>query len=87
MLVVLQHCIPKKMIPNEFETNDSTKGKNVNRDLFEEDPSGEPVIDVKHLRKVFKSLTGKIIEPTSISVQEETNLRKGFSQFNLIYFY
>ena len=48
------------MITNEFEANDSTKRINVNGDLFEEDPSGEPVIDVKHLRKVFRSLTGKL---------------------------
>ena len=32
----------------------------VDDDLFEEDPAGEPVIDVKHLRKVFRSLTGKL---------------------------
>ena len=42
---------------NKLERNESVERK-VNPDLFEEDPSGEPLIEVKNLRKVFKSMTG-----------------------------
>ena len=41
-----------------IENRPSTKRK-VNEDLFEADPSGKPCIDVKNLRKVFRSLGGR----------------------------
>ena len=41
----------------DSERRASAKRK-INQSLFEEDPSGNPSIEVQNLRKVFKSLTG-----------------------------
>ena len=43
----------------EVERNASAKRK-VNENLFEEYPSGQPVMEVKNLRKVFRGLTGNL---------------------------
>ena len=54
-----QCCIPRRTGNDVIDSNASTKSTRVNQSLFEEDPSGNPVIDVKHLRKVFRSIAGK----------------------------
>ena len=41
----------------DSEKRASAKRK-INQSLFEEDPSGNPSIEVQNLRKVFTSLTG-----------------------------
>ena len=56
-----QCCIPRRTENDVMDSNASTKRRRINESLFEEDPSGKPVIDVKHLRKVFRSMTGKAI--------------------------
>ena len=55
----MQCCIPTRVgiDEEEVERNASAKRK-VNENLFEEYPSGQPVMEVKNLRKVFRSLTG-----------------------------
>ena len=57
--VLTQCCIPRRIEDENGGYNTSTKRKGINESLFEEDPSGKPVIDVKNLRKVFRSITGR----------------------------
>ena len=50
--------------------------RKINEDLFEADPSGKPWIEVKNLRKVFRSLTGKHIHGYSKNKNNITSICK-----------
>ena len=59
---MLQSCIPRRAEDKQKGIENRTLAKRkINEDLFEADPSGKPCIEVKNLRKVFRSLTGKHI--------------------------
>ena len=60
MTILIQQFLPSNYADEELENRDMNKDGNVDLELFEEDPSGTPSIDVKNLRKVFKSITGKL---------------------------
>ena len=60
VLFITQYCIRKNIVTDDVSAKDPIKKTEVDDDLFEEDPAGEPVIDVKHLRKVFRTLIGKL---------------------------